>query len=335
MKHLLLSSVLLILAPLVQAIPEQGFRETWLSEVLPYFEQHFQKAELVTARGSRLAYRTFYRGPGRRNLIIVPGRTEPMPKYAEIVYDLRDLDLNIFLVDLSNQGESERPLPDPHKGHVRSFAQYDSDFDQWIESHVLPLTHGKDLYLLAHSLGGFVASRFLARNSGLIKRAVFSAPMYKIHTDPYSESTARLLARLLLITGKGTQYAPDRGPYVPEEDVLEKSDVTRSEGRHWANKYLYTTFPELALGGPTVRWVHETLKATSRNGPMARRITTPLLILQAGDDKVVKNPAQVEVCRLARDCRIHTYPGAYHEVLQEQDHVRSDALARALGFLFN
>jgi alpha-beta hydrolase superfamily lysophospholipase len=140
----------------VFAIPEWGYEAVWKNEVLASLDST-PASFLINKQGKKVAYRSYLRGPGLPNIVISPGRQEPMKKYYELVHDIQDA--NFYLIDHQGQGESERLLKDSHKGHVIAFQDYVNDFSLWMSSHVIPGTIGKPLYLIAHSIGAAIAVR--------------------------------------------------------------------------------------------------------------------------------------------------------------------------------
>jgi lysophospholipase len=52
-------------------------------------------------------------------------------------------------------------------------------------------------------------------------------------------------------------------------------------------KALFVTMPSLALGGPTSRWVAQSLKTPKRIDTLAEKIKIPLIMLQSGLDLIV------------------------------------------------
>jgi len=245
----------------LQAVPEESFFESFHQDVLPYFAKGSQRV-FINPQGMKLNFYSFTSSQNSKNLVILPGRTEPGFKYAELVYDLRNLGFNIYLLDHQGQGFSERILSDSNKGHIRYFTDYTRDFSEWMKEIVVPETQNQKRYLFAHSMGGAVASLYLTQGNKNFTRAVLSSPMMEINTKPYSEGIGRLLTKVLVLAGQGKKYAPDRGPYIAENDTLEVNEVTHSEARFNMSKALFVTWPEIALGGPTARWVYQSLKAT-------------------------------------------------------------------------
>ena len=327
MKFLLI--ICLLVPMFAQAIPEEDFARNWSEKALPFFRS-MTTGTLKNAQGLKLKYFTYKNPLNEKSLVIVPGRTEPAIKYAELIYDLKDLGFNIYIMDHQGQGESQRILTDTHKGHVVDFKHYVKDFELFMQQVVYAVKQSQPIHLISHSMGGAIATHYMSLHPRVFAKAVMVAPMYEMNTAPYSETIARYYAKLLITTGKGNNYAPDYGPYVPENDTFEKNVSTHSESRFLASKYIFTNMPELAVGGPTARWVHESLKATQKIDQLS--IETPTLLLQAGLDQTVKPARQEEFCKKGM-CELITYPEAFHEILMEKDSIRDEALKEIKSFL--
>ncbi len=327
MKKILLIISLLSLRAF--AIPETELQDSWKSKALNYFLS-MNSGRFQNTEGQRLSY-SFALNPGnKKKLIIVPGRTEPAMKYAEVLYDLKDQDFDLFIMDHQGQGESSRIPNDLQKGHVNRFDDYVTDLEAFIRTIVIPEGDKESpLYLLAHSMGGAISVKLMAKSPQLIKKAALIAPMIEMNTAPYSETVARIFSKFLVLTGKSFQYAPGRGPYVPEEDIFENNPYTHSEERFNVAKYISVNYPRLIVAGPTTRWVHESLKATKKLSLV--RLKTPLILFQAGLDEIVKPRRQKNFC-LNNDCQFHLIPDAHHEILMERDVIRDDVIMKIKDF---
>lgn len=326
MKFLIL--ICLLVPMFAEAIPEEDFAKNWSEKALPFFRS-MTTGTLKNAQGLKLKYYTHKNPINEKSLVIVPGRTEPAIKYAELIYDLKDAGVNIYILDHQGQGESQRSLEDSHKGHVVEFKHYVKDFELFMQQVVYAKkTH--PIYLIAHSMGGAITTHYMKLHPRVFAKAVLVAPMFEMNTSPYSETLARYYAKLLVTTGQGDKYAPDYGPYIPENDTFEKNTYTHSEVRFMASKYLFTNFPALAVGGPTARWVHESLKATQKIDELP--IATPVLLLQAGLDQTVKPGRQDSFCK-KEICELINYPEAFHEILMEKDSIRDQAMNEIKAYL--
>lgn len=320
------------LTQVTHAIPEKNFQENWQTNVAPYFAQAQQRT-FINHQGLKLNFYSITSKSNNKTLVILPGRTEPAQKYAELAYDLKDLGFNIYLLDHQGQGASERLLSDSHKGYVKFFIDYARDFSGWLDEVVVPETTGQDRYLIAHSMGGTIATLYLSYGKATFKKAVLSAPMMEINTKPYKENIGRILANVLVLAGQGTKYAPDRGPYIASADTFEKNEVTHSEARFNMAKALFVDSPELALGGPTARWVSQSLKTTKKIDTLASKIQIPVLLFQSGLDLIVQPGRQNSFCQKNTNCRKVSFPNGHHEILQETDDIRNLALNEIKIFL--
>jgi lysophospholipase len=91
--------------------------------------------------------------------------------------------------------------------------------------------------------------------------------------------------------------------------------------------------PGVALGGPTNRWVREAIRATREARAGANRLIVPTLLLQAGDDRLVKPGGQERIVESAAACRRVVFPGADHELLMETDPIRDAVLREIRSFV--
>ncbi|MES2527311.1 MAG: alpha/beta fold hydrolase [Bdellovibrionota bacterium] len=304
------------------AIPERNYDSVWKTQVLAPLDSVPAKV-FTNKQGKKVAYRIYIRGAGLPNIVVSPGRTEPMKKYFELVHDLPNA--NFYMIDHQGQGESDRSLESRDKGYVRRFEDYVSDFTHFMENIVLPETKDEPLYLIAHSMGGAISTRFMETHPEAFDKVAFSAPMYDIFTKPYPKAVAQSISAFLVATGQGAKYAPGRKPYNPAEDTLEASEFSHSLDRIEMNKFLFIDH-DLVVGGPTVRWVHEAFRGTKNIHLVGKKLKMPILLMQATEDTTVKPEKHIQFCKLAVNCRIVRMEGAFHEILQEKDSIRNHAL---------
>lgn len=323
--------ILMILAVNAYAVKESEYEALYDSAVTPYFSQGAQRS-FVNGQGLKLNFYSFTAEVNSKTLVILPGRSEPAMKYAEIVYDLKDEGFNIFILDHQGQGFSDRLLADTHKGYVRRFGDYTNDLRDWLNQIVIPETKNQERFVLAHSMGGAIGAHYLALNTGLFKKAVLCSPMLEINTKPYSEGIARVLAASLSTVGFAKKYAPDRGPYNAEADVFEINELSHSPLRWATIKNIFIENPEVVVGGPTNRWVSESLKATRKIDTLASRVSTPVLMFQAGQDTIVKLGRQDSYCDKHKNCEKLHFPYSRHEILFETDDIREVAMQAMKNF---
>jgi alpha-beta hydrolase superfamily lysophospholipase len=302
------------------------------SQVLSYFDQS-RTGTLLTHDLVQLRYHVFPAASPAASkgiLVFLPGRTEPARKYAELIYDLRDSGYTIYTYDHRGQGESQRLLDDPFKGHVADFQNYVDDLSQLVTEVIRPGSNEK-LYLVANSMGGAVATLYALQNPDKVTAMVESSPMYEPNLGKYSQPVGLAYANALILIGKGSHYAPDTAADDWRE-VFDGNAHTTSRARFELNQKEMEANPIYAVGGPTVRWVREAIQAGYCLRGHASNLTTPTLIFRAEDERIVMPEAEEKVCAKAKSCRLVLMKGSRHEVFMEQDSIRNLAIQEMLRF---
>jgi lysophospholipase len=306
------------------------YQQTIDETVMPYCRSQGTFGQLAGVGGVPIAYASFVQPNEKGAIVILPGRTEAFLKYCELVWDWKDTGYSIYLMDHRGQGLSGRMLPDPEKGYVAEFDDYVADVETFVSTVVRATPHAKT-YLLAHSMGGAIATRYLERHAHDFDAAVLSSPMEQINTSPYAEWEAMAIASGECAIFQGASYVMGKGPWDPNE-TFAGNTVTHSQDRWTMNHRLWVNDPQVVLGGPTNQWLHEAIEADWAARLEAWNIATPLLILEAGADQIVVPAAEDGVCSAAQACTKKVFPTAAHEILQETDDIRDAALAATLGF---
>lgn len=325
--------VLILMSFKAFSIPETHFEHDYSVQVLPHF-QNMRQDSFINAQGLKINFYSKISLNAKKTIVIAPGRIEPAAKYAEVIYDIDSPGTNIFIIDHQGQGESQRLLEDTQKGYVLNFQDYVNDFEQFVREEVLPQTAGTKKYLLAHSMGGAISVHYLNQHPGIFLKAAIVAPMLQIKTDPYPPFLANMITCVMKNFKHGTYYVPGAGPYLAENDNFSTTIYTHSEKRFLVSKNLFAVNPEMiSAPQPTVRWVHESVKAIKNIHRLAPQIKIPVLVLQAGLDKVVAPSEQNKFCSGAVNCRLIGFPEAFHEILMEKDAIRDTAIQNIKGFL--
>jgi lysophospholipase len=294
---------------------------------------------------TRINYATFInnnKSTPTKCLVIASGRGESYLKYKELSFDLFNSGYSLFLIDHRGQGLSQRLLANPHKGHVDNFQYYVDDLTRFIENIVTPHCQGSKPYLLAHSMGGAIAARYLQDFPNKIQAAVLSSPMLGFN----SGSVPNFIAELVLkVSAQLNQWFDETPWYFPGHKDFSQQPFSDNVLMHSPIRYqqftqLYKTTPEIQLGGVTIQWLTESQQAIKKIFSHIDKITTPTLVLQAGQDKIVKNQAQNDFCQQLHQLQPQSCPtgkpliiaGAYHELFFESDAYREKALTAAIAW---
>jgi lysophospholipase len=313
------------------ALPEESFFLNYEKNVVPYFKT-FQQAHFLNPQGVRINYYFKLSDHPKKTVVILPGRTEPARKYAELLYDLKNEEVNFFVMDHQGQGESDHLLVDSQKGFVEKFQFYIDDFALFMNSIVQPQTRDTDHYFLSHSMGGAVGSAYMADHPEVFSKAVLSSPMLGINTFPLPNKLMRMLTEKLINSGRAQTYAPMTSPYNPGAPFWINPN-TGSRTRFTKTRDLFLEKPESILGGPTVQWLHESMMATKLIRHRSSEIKARILLLRGGRDIVVRTSLDKNFCSEAQNCQIYYYPRAKHEIFFERDSVRDLAVKSTQNFL--
>ena len=292
-------------------------------------------APVVTADGVTLRAATWPATTRKKlgTVCLMQGRAEFIEKYFEVIEDLRKRGFAVATFDWRGQGGSQRLLSDPFKGHVDDFELYDRDLKAIIKQIVLP-DCPPPYYALAHSTGGQIALRF-ARDRSLFDRMVLSAPLLGIHLLAGLKPWARALVTTLDTIGFGGHYVFGGGATSISMLPFEGNVLTSDRERYARTKRIIEAHPGLAIGSPTISWVHAAFRATDGTAEVdfGPKVMVPILIIACGADTVVSN---AEIERLSGELRVGTHlmvPASRHEILMERDLFREQFWAAFDAFV--
>ncbi|NPA25260.1 MAG: alpha/beta fold hydrolase [Deltaproteobacteria bacterium] len=309
--------------PGVAAPPDGAASE--VSRLLPEMEI----GTFTGCRGVEIVYGVRRVPASRATVVIVNGRNETFVKYRETIAFLAAAGFSVWAYDHRGQGFSGRLLADPEKGHVESYDDYVADLDHLLTRIVKADPAG--CLLLAHSMGGTIALLHQLRHPGLVAGLALSSPMLGFPTDPWPACLVPPMLTLLDLLGFGRSYIIGGGPFRPEPYASD--NVLTSDREHYeANQRLMRDHPRIRLGAPTNNWVRQSLAAIAEIRAGAGRIGIPLLLLQAGNDRVVDNRAQKDFCRRCPGCRLVPMAGSQHEILMEKPAIRETARRMIVEF---
>ena len=268
----------------------------------------------------------------RGTALLLPGRTEFIEKYFEPIWELTDRGFHVVMLDWRGQGLSSRPTDNPSKDHVTSFRPRLDDLGRLVDQVVLA-DCPRPLSLVAHSMGGHLALRYLHDHPGLVKQAALLSPMIGIHLGRMPENLARGIVGVACRAGLGESYALGRGDYGSYQQGEQWRDMLTSDPDRFRVEHdMIAENPALALGGVTYGWLKAAFGSIDRLfvPGYAEEIGTPMLIAMAGRERVVDNRRTERLAARLPNCELIEIAGARHELLKE-----SDAFRRQLWAAFD
>ncbi|MBE9638432.1 alpha/beta fold hydrolase [Salipiger mangrovisoli] len=243
-------------------------------------------------------------------VLLFPGRTEYVEKYGHVARDFAARGFHVLTIDWRGQGLADRLLEDVQTGHVHLFADYQKDVAAMLGA-VDALGLPRPLHLLAHSMGGAIGLRALTR--GLpVAAAGFTAPMWGIRMAGPMRPAAWALSWSGARMGMGHFYAPSTGPGSYLSRTAFEGNVLTTDRASWDYMLRQVTeAPELQLGGPSLRWLHEALaECLSLSRQPSPEV--PCLTYLGSNERVV-DAARIRA-------RMGRWPGARLEIIQAGEH---------------
>lgn len=270
------------------------------------YDEHFFDA----GDGLRLFFRKWM-VPGARGLVAIEhGFAEHSGRYGHVVDFLCAAGWSVATFDCRGHGQSGG-----RRAHIDHFQDYLDDTRSFLDEVKRAGFAGAPI-LLGHSQGGLIAARFVQTFPDAVAGAVLVSPFIGLGMKVPAvkalagKAVSKIIPTLAMKTGL------DPAALSHDRDVVEK----------------YAADP-LVSNIATARWFTEIQQAQEAALRQAGEIRCPVLMLVAGDDRVVSAFAakQLFVGIASEDKTIKEYPGYYHEVLNEVG--RDKALADLRSWL--
>lgn len=277
--------------------------------------------DFAGADGGRLRGAIFTAPSARATVVLMAGRVEFIEKYFEVVGDLNRRGFTVAMMDWRGQGLSERPLPDPLKGHIADFAVYRADLKRFVEE-ITARNLATPFILMTHSMGGAPGLQLLADGYDKFRAAVLCAPMTKFQANPARLAVAGLMARLACALG-----GADRNVIGIEEHSLkfEGNVLTSDRRRHERFRLLQERAPQAIIRDPTYGWLKAAIDAIDdlHRPDRFRNLKIPVLIISAEKDQLVDSADHERLAARSPLIRRVMIEGALHEIMMENDALRA------------
>ena len=213
------------------------------------------------------------------------------------------------------------------------FVDYEEDLSHFMKGVVLP-DCPMPYYALANSMSAAVLFNAATKRGSWFSRMVMTAPMVELMGLPMPQGMCARFADAATLFGFGTQAMPGKLEQW-NSDVFEGNPLTSDKERFYRNAGVLQAAPGLAVGPPTIGWLHAAFEAMDRlkDEKYAPRIRIPSLLVAAGDDQVVSSKAIEDLASRLRAGSQIVLRGARHEILQERDSIREQFWAAFDAFV--
>ena len=247
----------------------------------------------------------------RATVLIVHGLGEHSGRYAALARQLNDWGFAVRAYDQFGHG-----LSGGARGALTSDMRLLDDLAAVLDATRATMPRDQSLVLLGHSLGGLVASDFVASGLRNVDALVLSSPALALHLSGVQKalmaSLPKLLPNLRVANGVQSRHLSHDPAVVKayDTDTLQHNRISARLARY------------MAEGGLRVQ-------------AKARNWCVPTLLLWAGQDKLV-DPAgsqafaeHVPLKVLQAQC----FEEAYHEIFNESTELAAPVLARLRAWL--
>lgn len=276
---------------------------------------------LTTQDGVRIRVGHWPLEGAKGTVLLFPGRTEYIEKYGRAAVEFASRGFASVAIDWRGQGIADRLLENRAIGHVEYFADYQHDARAVLD-HVRSLGLPEPYHLLGHSMGGCIGLRSL--NEGLpVASAAFSAPMWGIKMSPALRPIAWGVSTISRPLGFSGVFAPGQQAetYILRAEAADNTLTSDADSFTLLQQQLHS-HPDLALGGPSLHWLNESLREMRRLWHQASPDVPCTTFL--GSEEQIVDPDRIHD-RMARwpGGTLVTLPDARHEVMMEAAAIRT------------
>jgi alpha-beta hydrolase superfamily lysophospholipase len=269
-------------------------------------EEHFFNG----ADGLRLFFRRWSVPEPRGSVALLHGFAEHSGRYDHVAERLCEAGYSVAAVDYRGHGQSGGK-----RNHIDSFDEYLGDVESFLAEARRSGLASRPV-LLGHSQGGLVAARYAELHPEALSALVLSSPFMglALKVPAWKSAAGRAVSRLWPSFSMPSGLDPAWLSH--DREVVER----------------YAADPMISQHA-TARWFTEVTEAQARSLEDAGRIGLPLLVLQAGDDRLSSGEATRRLFEGAgsQDKRLEVYEGFYHEVMNEVG--RERVLGDLVGWL--
>ncbi|MBU2456151.1 MAG: alpha/beta hydrolase, partial [Proteobacteria bacterium] len=163
--------------------------------------------------------------------LLLHGRSEFIEKYKTVAKQLQEKGFQVISPDWRGQGLSSRELENRHKGHISRFDEYVEDLEALYSSVIEP--QGLPVYILAHSMGGHIALRFMSKNPLKIEKAVLASPMIDIAIPAMMKPVSKFISKRVSKTPFAKKYTLGSEDYSIGRAKFKGNNLCHDPENYW------------------------------------------------------------------------------------------------------
>ncbi len=292
--------------------------------------EHYEDGFFQGIKDRKIHY-TFAHNPKEKAAVVIShGYCEFLGKFDEMIYYLYQSGFSVYFIDHLGHGFSQRLVEEVDKVHAEKFREYSDDLKLFTDIVVKKYSPGMTLLLLGHSMGGAIAATVTEDYPDLFTAAVFTSPMIKMNFGNLPKIAIPLMIVGSAIACKRKEYVAGRHGF-DHKYVFEASSC-QSRPRYDYVFGLREKVAEYSTYGGTYGWAVACIHGCRRLQRNVRKIKIPCLLLQAGLDTMVDNPAQDRFATKNPCIRLERFPKSKHEIYNSPEEERTRYYDMLIGF---
>ncbi len=314
-------------------IYEEHYEQDMQERAVPYVMARMTSGWDERVEGQKIYYEYYHADNPRAVIVLQHGFTESVRKYTESVYYMLQAGFDVWGMDARGHGKSCRHTDNPYVVHVLHFEDYVQDLVHLTETKVKPASRGLPLYIYGHSMGGCISTLTIQEHPDLFEKAVLSSPMLGLSFGALPPSVVYSAGFVMGIPSHR------RNPLSPVTSFQTEPDFEGSCDSSLC-RYLYyhqrrVKDPQLQTSTSSIGWGMEAIHACRRAVKKANtdKIRIPVLLMQAGNDTVVKNESQNLFASQVKTCQLSVVPGMKHELFMTDSPVLIPYWEKIFSFL--
>ncbi|WP_051544908.1 alpha/beta fold hydrolase [Butyrivibrio sp. MC2021] len=320
----------------IRFLGEEDFLSAMEKENKPWRKDHVVRGQLKGADNIDFNYYIVSPdGPPKASITFVHGLGEFFGKYHEYFMYLALAGYKVFFLEQRGHGYSGGKTKDVDTIYIDSYMTYVRDLKLFVDKVVVPESKGLDMLLLAHSMGGAIATLFLETYDGYFKAAILSSPMFRMMAGNLNPIMRVLLKAYAVLFGQMQKLAPNQKHFDPNTDFTKSSALSRP--RFDYQLALRKRDQHYQTTGATFGWALASMKVHGDIMRNARKLKLPITVMTAGQDHLIDPAGYEEFKGLVPSAVFHPYPDSRHEIFNALEPTRKayykDVLTTLDGYL--
>ena len=314
-------------------ITEENYEERMHKEVEPYVYARMESGFFEREKDKKLYYEHCRADDPKGVIVISHGFTESVRKFTESAYYMLQNGYDVWGLDHRGHGRSYRNNKNPYVVHVERFSNYVEDLHYLTENMVKPASGDLPIYLYCHSMGGCIGAWTIEKYPRLFKKAVLSSPMLGLSFGKVPVPVVYVAASLKGIGDKKKNALKTVESFPKEPNFENSCDSSEVRHHYYFKKRLSDT--ALQTTDPSINWGKQSVRACARVTSLfwTAKIKIPVLLIQAGNDTVVKNASQDLFASRVKNCELYRVPDMKHELYMTDSQVLIPYWEKIFSFL--